>query len=284
MGGNLQDLLGSDKPAWKCYADHQLIVRSDTLELLGKFKNGFTIHHYDVWLLEKVANLLDADLHIGSAGLLKNGAVAWVSIEMADTVSTAAGVHFRPHLLAATSVDGSLSSTYKPVVQLVVCDNTMDIALGECGAAVKIKHSRHSTFKVAEVRDALGIVHETADEFSAEVERLTRVEVPERAWAMFLDEYAPVPDQKGRSRTIAEKTRVELDRLWNHDHRVSPWRNTAFGVHQATNTYLHHYSTVRNVGRAERNMDNVLSTKLGEVATATQLALHKALDKTLVRL
>lgn len=283
MGGDLRDLLGSDKPAWKTYEDHQLIVRSDTLDLLGKFKDGFTIHHYDVWLLEKVANLLDADLHIGSAGLLKNGAVAWVSIEMADTVSTTAGVHFRPYLLAATSVDGSLSSTYKPVVQVVVCDNTMDIALRERGAAVKIKHSKHSTFKVAEVRDVLGIVHETAEEFSAEVERLTRVAVPERAWSAFLDAYTPIPAQKGRSRTIAENTRDELTRLWNHDHRVSPWRNTAFGVHQATNTYLHHYATVRNVGRAERNMTNVLSTKLGEVTTSTQVALDRALDKILVR-
>lgn len=278
MGGNLQDLLGADNPVWKTYTDHQLIVRSDTLDLLGKFKDGFTIHHYDEWLLNKVSNLLDADLHIGSAGLLKNGAVAWVSIEMAETI-TAAGVRFRPYLLAATSVDGSLSSTYKPVVQLVVCDNTMDIALGESGAAVKIKHSRHSKFKVAEVRDALGIVHQAADEFSAEVERLTRIEVPDRVWSVFLDEYTPIPAQKGRSRTIAENTRAELERLWNHDQRVAPWRGTAFGVHQATNTYLHHYATIRNVGRAERNMDNVLSTKLGDVEIATQCALDKALEK-----
>ncbi len=54
-------------------------------------------------------------------------------------------------------------------------------------------------------------------------------------------------------------------------------------MHQATNTYLHHYATVRNVGRAERNMDNVLSTKLGEVETATHTALDKALTTTLAR-
>ena len=110
--------------------------------------------------------------------------------------------------------------------------------------------------------------------------RRDRVEVPDRVWSTFLDEYTPIPAQKGRSRTIAEKTRAELERLWSHDQRVAPWKGTAFGVHQATNTYLHHYATVRNVGRAERNMDNVLSTKLGEVETATQRALNKALGKT----
>jgi phage/plasmid-like protein (TIGR03299 family) len=282
MGGDLTQLLGpgSDgKPAWKTYDGEQLIVRDDNFDLLGKFKSGFQIHHYDQWLLEKVANLLDADLQIGSAGLLKNGAVAWVSIEMAKTISTPSGVDFRPYLLAATSVDGSLSTTYKPVVQLTVCDNTMEVALGEKGPAVKIKHSRHSKFKVAEVRDALGIVHQAAKEFSAEVERLTNVKVPERGWEMFLDEYTPLPKQVGRSRTIAKKTRDELTRLWYHDARVTPWKGTAFGVHQATNTLLHHYASVRNVGRTERNMDNVLSTKLREVEVATQKALNEALAR-----
>jgi phage/plasmid-like protein (TIGR03299 family) len=290
MGGDLTKLLrdkdtadgeGTEvKRIWKTYKGEQLIVRSDDFDLLGKFKSGFQIHHYDEWLLEKVANLLDADLHIGSAGLLKNGAMAWVSIELAKTISTPSGVAFRPYLLAATSVDGSISSTYKLVCQLVVCDNTMDIALGEGGAVAKFKHSKYSTFDPQQVRDTLGIVHEAADDFSKAIEQLTNTTVTDRAWARFLDEYTPLPAKAGNSCTIAQNTRTELTRLWNHDDRVSPWKGTAFGVFQATNTYLHHYATVRNVGRAERNMDNAIGKKLSTVEGETQ----KALDKALARL
>jgi hypothetical protein len=67
--------------------------------ILGVFKSGYTGHDYTTWLLEQVAEILDDDLAIGSAGLLKGGALAWVSIEVPETITTPEGVAFRPHLL-----------------------------------------------------------------------------------------------------------------------------------------------------------------------------------------
>jgi Domain of unknown function (DUF932) len=51
-----------------------------------------------------------------------------------------------------------------------------------------------------------------------------------------------------------EKKRASLERLWRHDARVSPWKNTAWGVVQAVNTWAHHEQTVRGSTRLERNM------------------------------
>ena len=45
--------------------------------ILGISKAGYEGHDYEEWLLEQVATILDDDLAIGSAGLLKAGAVAW---------------------------------------------------------------------------------------------------------------------------------------------------------------------------------------------------------------
>ena len=69
------------------------IVRPDTGAILGIFRTGYKVHDYDQWLINNVEGILDADLHIGSAGLLRGGAVAWVQVEMADTLN-AAGVEF----------------------------------------------------------------------------------------------------------------------------------------------------------------------------------------------
>lgn len=80
--------------------------------ILGVFKSGYTGHDYTTWLLERVAEILDDELAIGSAGLLKGGALAWVSIEVPETITTPEGVAFRPHLLATTSFDGSVATTY----------------------------------------------------------------------------------------------------------------------------------------------------------------------------
>lgn len=272
--------------------DRKAIIRpagtfgpDDQGEILGLFKSGYQVHPFGEWLVENVETILDADLHIGSAGLLKGGAVAWVQVELADTISTPEGVDFRPFLTAATSVDGSLSSTYQTGAQVVVCDNTLAAALGNRdGARVKVKHSRNSLGRVGEVREALGIVHEAADTFAASVAELCATTVTDRQWAAFLDAHAPLPEvtsaptrgQK-RAQTQADAKRDELNRLWRNDLRVAPWTGTAFGVVQAVNTYTHHVQTVRNVTRAERNALNTVEGKWAALDTDTLATLHRVL-------
>ena len=131
------------------------IRRSDTNEVLGIFKEGYQPHQPGAWLLGNVANLLSDELGIGSAGLLRGGAQAWVQVEVPDNISTPEGVTFRPNLLAATSFDGSLSTTYRRTATIVVCDNTMAQGLGEPGHAYKVKHSRYSNLKIEDARHAL---------------------------------------------------------------------------------------------------------------------------------
>ena len=79
-----------DETGVNAYADstRKAIVRSDTGAILGVFRTGYKVHDYDQWLITNVEGLLDADLHIGSAGLLRGGAVAWVQVEMADTLES----------------------------------------------------------------------------------------------------------------------------------------------------------------------------------------------------
>lgn len=257
---------------------------ADDGEILGIFKTGYNVHDYQTWLVDTVADILDSGLQIGSAGLLRGGAVAWVQCELDETVTTPEGVQFRPFLTAATSVDGSLSTTYQTGAQVVVCDNTLACAMGERTNRVKIRHSKNSTGKLADVRDALGIVHNVADEFAANVAALTQQEVTPQEWSKFLTVIAPVKggedDTKPSiSRTLATARRAELDQLWNYDARVNLWKGTAFGVVQAVNTHAHHVQGVRGMARAERNMTRMVegawatldSNTLQALATAKQL-------------
>ncbi|MBT2233217.1 DUF932 domain-containing protein [Nonomuraea sp. NEAU-A123] len=259
------------------------IIRPDTGEILGVFKQGFRIHEYKRWLLEHIETILDDELFIGSAGLLKGGAVAWVQVEVPESCTTPEGVTFRPFLSAATSLDGSLSSTYQTGAQLIRCDNTLSAALAEGGAKrLKIKHSRNSLGRIAEVRDALGIIHQVADDFAREVRRLCQVEVSGVQWGTFLDRHVPLPPDSGRSRTMAEAKRDALNRLWSHDERVTPWRGTAFGVVQAVNTFAHHEQIVRGAVRAERNMLRMVTGGVDELDLATLQTLEKVLDRSVL--
>jgi phage/plasmid-like protein (TIGR03299 family) len=253
--------------------------RSDTGRVLGYFGPGYEPHPYAEWLLQKVAMMLDGELAIGSAGLLRGGAVAWVSVEVPENVVTPEGVAFRPHLLAATSFDGSLATTYKRAITNVVCDNTMSAALGEAGQAIKVKHSRRSALKLLEARDALNLVYQVADAFTEEVARLCRVTVTDRQWQKFLDAHAALPEQPGRGRTLAENKRETLSRLWTGDERVAPWHGTAYGVLQAVNTYAHHEQTVRGTTRPERNALRAVTGDIDDLDRATVSTLTTVLDR-----
>lgn len=253
--------------------------RSDTGRVLGYFGPGYEPHPYAEWLLQKVAMLLDGELAIGSAGLLRGGAVAWVSVEVPENVVTPEGVAFRPHLLAATSFDGSLATTYKRSITNVVCDNTMSAALGEAGREIKVKHWRSSALRLIEARDALNLVYQVADAFSDEVARLCRITVTDRQWQRFLNAHTELPEKPGRGRTLAEKKRESLTQLWTSDERVAPWHGTAFGVVQAVNTYTHHEQTVRGATRPERNALRAVTGDIDEVDLGTLATLTRVLDR-----
>lgn len=250
---------------FKLVEGRQAITRSDNGETLGVFADGYAIHQYDEWLLGNVSNILDDTLQIGSAGLLRGGGVAWVSVEVSENVKTREGVEFRPNILAATSMNGSLATTYKRVVTNVVCDNTMAAGLGERGQSYKVKHSRYSAAKLGEARDALNVIHTVAEAFEAEVAKLCRIEVSDKAWDHFLSEWAPA-GSSARSITMADSKREALAGLYRTDDRVAPWAGTAWGVVQAVNTYSHHVGNVRGE-RAEANMRRAVMGGVDELDT-----------------
>jgi phage/plasmid-like protein (TIGR03299 family) len=268
--------------------EHKGVGRSDTFAPLGVFKAGYEMHQYDEWLLQKVAHLLDDDLQIGSAGLLEGGGMCWVSIEAPKTLVTPSGVEFRPHLVAATSHNGRLATTYQRCVQVVVCDNTLAAALSEGKPGerqrVKVRHSRYSHLKLQDAREALGIVFTIADDFTAHVEKLTNIRVTDEALEAFLAAYAPTVDKSGNEKgkrgiTIATNKRNALREMYASDERITPWAGTAFGVLQLINTFEHHGKNVRGE-RGERNMLRAVTGEFDRLDSSTIATLTEVLDGT----
>lgn len=249
-----------------CGDNFKSVQRSDNRHRMGMFREGYEPHSYREWLLNAVSNLLGDTLQVGSAGLLRKGAVAWVSVETPETLKTAEGVEYRPHLLATTSFDGSIATTYKPVSTFVVCDNTREMALREWGASFKVKHTRNSQLKLTEAREALGLISSIAEETEAEIKELCETTVTDRQWFDFLDAYVPMDHQKDskRSLSMADTKRGKLTAMYRWDQRAAIWKGTAFGVLQAVDTYIQHEQTVRGAERPERNMLSVITGSLAK--------------------
>ncbi len=179
------------------------------------FGPGYTRHQYREWLLTTVADLLDDSLAISSAGCCAAArSPGWRC--PCPTITTSEGVAFRPNLLATTSFDGSIATTYKRTVTDTVCDNTRALALAEQGQEFKVKHSRHSRLHLAPARQALEMVHTLAEDFAAEVEMLCATPVNSAQWQEFLDRHVPRRAPRtgqmleGRALTMADRKRGTL--------------------------------------------------------------------------
>lgn len=239
--------------------ERKAIVRDDDGTVFNVFKSGYQVHSYKKWLIDTVANIIDdSNLSIGTAGLLRKGGKAFVTVELPETIKTPSGFDVRPHLLACTSHDGTLSTTFKTVATIVVCDNTLAGALGENSAQHKVRHSKHSIGRLQSVRDALGIVHEFTDDLVLELERLSAQTVTDNEFQAIVAHLFPLDlsdDVRPQVQARAQNKQELIRHIYKNDERVKEWTGTKLGVLQAFNTWAHHYAgTDKN--RVERNMLN----------------------------
>ena len=241
---------------------------------LGVHGMEWVTHQFRQWLLDEVGRILDDDLGITSAGVLRHGRIAWVEVSMPGSITTAEGVEFRPKLLSWTSHDGTYKTTYKKSATDVVCDNTWDYAANmqsESGI-YRIPHTKTSTEEstVLAAREALGIMFTDAgDKVSRLIAEWAGHPVAEADWTRVLDKLSPWPDRddKPRVKGNKERKRGTLAKLWISDPMVAPWRNTKLGVLKAFSTWGHHFQrgAADPSAKAERNDLRALSGHYGQL-------------------
>lgn len=138
-----------------------------------------------------------------------------------------------------------------------------------------------------DVRERLGLqLVQAADLVAERIEGLLVIPVSDRELKRWLDLAVPLQEFKestdkraNRGFMLAEKRREGMEALWQHDPKVKPWANTAFGVLQLDNTWRTFEGTVRGMqgGRMELNYTQDVQ---GKAAAADELALDKLAEAT----
>lgn len=246
--------------------NRKAIVRPDTMDVLGVFTDNYQPHSYRQWLIENVASIIDGEVGISSAGLLRRGGQAWVSIELPDDIEVAGAGSIRPCIIAATSLDGTMATTYATRIMRPECDNSLRITLNADGHTLKIKHSSRSIGRLNDARDALGLIYRIGEEAQQWFDALASVDVTDAQFRQIVKQLAPVPDPvvtngkvtNQRSITIAERKQSEMLNLWADDPRAAPWNGTLAGAFHAVNTWQQHMVSQDDV-MLRRQMTGTLS-------------------------
>ena len=154
----------------KAHTDNKVLFRSDTHAPLSVVSKRYqVVQPHEV--LEFYRDLTEAGgFELETAGVLKEGLKLWALAKTGQETVLRGGDKVGAYLLLATSCDGTLCTTAQFTSIRVVCNNTLNMAVGDSSGAVKVPHSRK--FDPQLVKQELGIGLSSWERFVGNMRRL----------------------------------------------------------------------------------------------------------------
>jgi len=253
------------------HADAKVLYRSDTLAPLSVVSPRYkVVQPHEV--LHFYNDLVSAGgFELETAGVLKGGRKLWALARTGQEALLKGNDQVKAYLLLATSCDGTLCTTAQFTSVRVVCNNTLQMAVGDSTGAVKVPHS--TVFDPQAVKESLGIGLSAWDRFIGNLKSLSKRPVsPEEAQQYFhdvLNEPLPGDDDAQVSRAMQQVTALYSGA--GLGSLLSGSRHTAWGLVNAMTEYVDHR-------RRARSQDYRLdSAWFGQGAQLKQKALDTAL-------
>ena len=137
------------------FPEQKVLYRSDTKRPLAVVSKRFQVVQPEE-VLEFYRDLTEySGFELETAGVLKEGRKFWALARTGQSTTLKGKDQVNGYLLLATACDGSLATTAQFTSVRVVCNNTLQIALGDNRGAVKVPH--RSEFNADAVKQQLGI-------------------------------------------------------------------------------------------------------------------------------
>jgi phage/plasmid-like protein (TIGR03299 family) len=147
-------------------AGRKHIVRSDNGHPLGYVSDLYQpVQPADVlaWFEQYIS--VDERFQLDVAGSLKKGEIIWATATFRDSLKVGGDEH-KARLLMTTTFDGSGATINKGTMTRVVCNNTLDAALGsEKNTVVRTRHS--TKFDGKRVGDELAVIAKGFSHYAA---------------------------------------------------------------------------------------------------------------------
>jgi phage/plasmid-like protein (TIGR03299 family) len=111
------------------------------------------------------------DMQMDTAGSLKDGQIVWALADVKDGFQLFGGDEVKGYLLFSNPHHYGKSIDIKFVMERVVCNNTLSVALNEVGQpSVRVNH--RSVFNPESVKEILGLGHNRVEQFKEAAEFL----------------------------------------------------------------------------------------------------------------
>lgn len=159
----------------KPFEDSKVLFRSDSLAPLSVVSSRYKVVQPRE-VLEFYRDLVSAGgFELETAGVLKGGRKLWALATTGQETTLKGGDRVKAYLLLATSCDGTLATTAQFTSVRVVCNNTLQLAIGDRAGAVRVPHS--TKFDPKAVRHELGLGLSAWDTFLVGIRSLAERKV-----------------------------------------------------------------------------------------------------------
>ncbi|AIU27184.1 hypothetical protein LV28_12210 [Pandoraea pnomenusa] len=173
------------------FPEQRVLYRSDTKAPLSVVSSRYQVVQPRE-ILEFYRDLTAVGgFELETAGVLKDGKKLWALARTGQSVALKGKDTVNGYLLLATACDGTLATTAQFTSIRVVCNNTLQIALGDSRGAVKVGH--RSQFDAAAVKRQLGIATSSWDGFMARMRALSERKVSDAVAEKFFQRVLTYP-------------------------------------------------------------------------------------------
>lgn len=167
----LYSVSGGDGLHLKTSPENKVLFRSDSHAPLSVVSRRYKVVQ-PAEVLEFYKDLVAAGgFTLETAGVLRGGKKLWALARTGQETTLKGNDKVKAYLLLATSCDGTLATTAQFTSVRVVCNNTLQMAVGDTKGAVKVPHS--TQFDAESVKKELGIGISTWESFIAEIKTMS---------------------------------------------------------------------------------------------------------------
>ena len=208
-------------------------------------------------LFEFGDNLLDGGASWESAGSIKNGTVVFGSLIIPKEFTLdpdGANDKTKTYLLVHTSHDGSVSVQASITPVRVVCQNTLNLALGSVKQSFKLRHTATVEGKIQVAREALGLTFRYMDDFEKEAKALFETSVTDLEFNKIITAIYPKPDELNKQGTTVWSNKIDLvNDIYFKSPTQENIKGTAWGVFNALTERLDYFRGERKAKNSSQN-------------------------------
>ena len=228
--------------------NRRAVVRDSDASVLGDVSAAY-VPAQPQQALDFMDDLLGAGLQLHTAGSLDGGRRIWLLSQAPER--NVLGDVMQPYVGITTSFDGGSATQVFNTVTRVVCQNTLDMALGNAARKWSMRHTSSIAARVAEAARTMQLATDYVDALAAKAERYAATKVTTSEFnALVAEMFGDDTDMTTKERANRAHLLAQFGTALRQPD-LDNFKGTAWHVYNAMGDFATHLDPVRKTGAWE---------------------------------